>query len=229
MSDLADLDQMQASLPSLSAQSRRWRLVAGWGLVVVGAFLLAFPSNFLVSKLGVEGVKVEWEYQGLTGIALAGLGFAVLTATVRPATLQRLRAYRREFGTIVLVAGIGIAITYAVVRGDLAGIGTMGLIVLLTVLMAANLMSGEDVITPDEVRTAITVAIVSVFLALLAFGRDDTLAAGSILAKTFDHFWSILLTVVGFYFTTTAAESVVKTLKGDKGAAAEPDGKGKGP
>jgi hypothetical protein len=207
----------EPSYPALAGVARHARLLkllAGWALVAAGAFLLAMPWNL---KLGPE--DTEWTYGGLTGIALAGLGFSLIVAGLRPRSLQRLRAYRREFGSIGLVAGMGIAITYAIVNRDLAGIGVMGLIVLLTVLMATNLMSGEDVITADEVRTAVTVAIVSVFLALLAFGQDDTLAEGSILAETFEHFWTILLTVVGFYFTTTAAEGVVKTLKGNAAAA----------
>jgi len=192
-----------AALPRL----RPLRLAVAWTLVAGGAALLALPWALQLSKK-----HQPWVHEGLTGIALAAVGFLVLLSAIRPATLQALRGMRREAGSILLTAGFGIAIVYAINVPGLVGIGVMGLIVLVTTLVAGNLMSDEDRITAEEMRNAITLAIVTVFLGLVAFGKDDTLADGSILGKTFDNLWKILLTVIGFHFTTTAAEGAVKAL-----------------
>jgi hypothetical protein len=211
-------------LPAAPAYARRrLKMLVGWVLTGVGGFLLAIPWDLTLGKR-----QVPWAYEGLTGLACAGLGLAFIVTNLSPGYLARFRACRREVGSIALLTGFGIGVAYAVKTPTLTGIGVMGLVIFVSTLLAINLMSEEDAITHGEVRTAITVAIVSVFLGLVAFARDDVLTAGSVLAATLDHFWAILVSIVGFYFTATAAEGALKAFA-ERPAQAEPapDGTGK--
>lgn len=202
-----------ATAQAPAIRRRSVRLLLAWVLVGVGAFLLALPWDIAFTAYGT---RFEWTYEGLTGLALAALGFGLLVTTMRSATLDLVEKHRREFGAILFLAGFGIAVLYAIKAGGLPGLGVMGLVVLATALVAGNFMSGEDAITAEEIRTAVTLAIVSVFLGVLALGDDLKVDEGGALKETLDHFWTILLTVVGFYFTTTAVESAAKTLANRK-------------
>jgi len=204
---------------SFKAVRERTIWVAGWVLVAAGTVLLAIPNILIIGG-------VRWVYEGLTGIAAAALGFIRVLSSLRKKRLEKLHGMRMEVGTIVLVGGFACGIVYAIQAANegakpLQGVGVMGLIVLVTSLVSGNLMSEEDRITSEEVRTALTMAIVASYLGLLAFGNKDVVDPASIVGVALKHFWQILIAVVGFYFAATTAQRFAKTP-----ADAEKDGSG---
>jgi hypothetical protein len=114
-------------------------------------------------------------------------------------------------GSLVLFAGflIGVGIIY--VRTSLVGIGVMGIWILLTMLIAGNILSKGRDLSSAEVRRSIAVSVMSVFFGLLAVGGSIKVG-DSILQPILENFWWIVITVIGFYFGGRSAEKIVETI-----------------
>lgn len=115
------------------------------------------------------------------------------------------------FGCVIITLGFIISIYIAYRLSPPAGIGIMGLGILLTMLIGGNILSKEQDLTTAEVRRAIAVSCISVFIGLLAFGNTIELKH-NILKPVFENFCWIIITIVGFYFGGRSAEKIVENI-----------------
>ncbi|MEW6097307.1 MAG: hypothetical protein AB1567_12425 [bacterium] len=119
-------------------------------------------------------------------------------------------------GYIVLIGGFVYCITIARRSDSLEGIGIMGLGIFLVVLVAVNLLSNEWDLTSGEIRKAITVSYLSVFMGLLMVGNSIQIAEGTLLKPLLENFWWIVITIIGFYFGGRTVETIWGKRKEDK-------------
>jgi uncharacterized membrane protein HdeD (DUF308 family) len=197
----------RAGDPDAPLPLRRWRITAPLLLIVAGVVAMSWPGSPLEGQEYVLGVLA-------VGGGLAGLVFANSPLSFRD-TLWR---HRLEVGSIILLTGFGLGIVLVWTKGSLAAIGTLGLIVLVTTLLGSNVLSGSRELTKEEVGIAIALSCISMFYALIGFGPKEELPDG-VLSDTIEHFWQVLIWVVGFFFAKGAVD-VVATRFGR--ATAEP-------
>ncbi|HUR63986.1 MAG TPA: hypothetical protein VM241_05850 [Candidatus Thermoplasmatota archaeon] len=216
---------------------------AGWlGVLRPGStrdeLRLFWVTNLLVGGLLSGILLVAWPAQAKflpghqtdLGFALAGLSLgALILAYRRNAVLHDLFGdHRRALGSFLLVFGFCLALGQMWERHrageDLQGIGLLGVITLLTVLLAGSALTGASPLSVRHVRTAITVSTLAVFFGIVGFGADRTMAPDSVLGKALENFWAVLMAVVGFYFGGETWERVAHAKRGavvpDEDAAA---------
>jgi len=123
--------------------------------------------------------------------------------------LNRKGYWRLIIGSIILTLGAFIAIVLLLKSSSLTGVGVFGVIIMFTVLIGGNILSGSFNLSTAEVRRAISISIVSVFFALLGLA-DKISIEKSLLAPLIDKFWWIIVTVIVFYFGGRTLEKLVK-------------------
>ncbi|HEX9816395.1 MAG TPA: hypothetical protein VGB18_05400 [Candidatus Thermoplasmatota archaeon] len=115
--------------------------------------------------------------------------------------------------TILLGFVLAVALLFAL-PVKLPAVGAGALIVLFFTAVGFNMMSSEEDMTNAEVQHAITFAVLYVFFALFAVSESIVIpaptanAAVSILPQLLEHFWIVVLSVVGFYFGGRIVEHV---------------------
>lgn len=114
-------------------------------------------------------------------------------------------------GSLILVVGFAISVLIAYLMLPPAGIGIMGIGILLTVLIGGNVLSKGRDLSSAEVRRAIAISCTSVFFGLLAFGSTIKLGE-SVLQPILENFWWIIITIIGFYFGGRSAEKIVESI-----------------
>jgi F0F1-type ATP synthase assembly protein I len=129
-------------------------------------------------------------------------------------------------GSILIIVGLLISI-YIVLKAPtspLIGVGLIGLITFTTVLFGTYLITKEWEFGCGEFRKAITISVIAVFFATLAFGNSIQLNSNTILGQVFTNFWAIVTVVVAFYFGSrvidnkTNPNNNTSINKGDKGS-----------
>jgi len=119
--------------------------------------------------------------------------------------------YKVFIGSLILIIGFVISGYIAFHIGSLPGISIIGIGILLTMLVAGNILSEEHELTSGEVRRAIAVSFVSVFFWLLAFGNTIQME-NNLLKPVIENFWWIIITIIGFYFGGRTAEKIVENI-----------------
>ncbi len=161
------------------------------------------------------GPTVITDNQDIIGATIVGLslfGFVFLN-TPGLDFKTKVENNRPLLGAIILLTGFGTGVTFLWDHGDLEGVGIMGMIILVTSLVGTNLLSPETQLGSHEVRTAITLSCFAMFYAFIGFAGDEPVDEGSILAETFEHFWQVLIAVVGFYFGGITVERLADRRK----------------
>ncbi|NIQ39568.1 MAG: hypothetical protein GTN81_13400 [Proteobacteria bacterium] len=87
----------------------------------------------------------------------------------------------------------------------------MGIWILLTMLIAGNILSKRRDLSSAEARRSIAVSVMSVFFGLLAFG-SNVKVGDSVIQPILENFWWIVITVIGFYFGGRSAEKIVENI-----------------
>jgi len=134
-------------------------------------------------------------------------------------------------GPIVVLIGLVLSINIVLnpPASALLGVGLVGLVTFTFVLFGVYLMTKEWDFGQGEFRKAITVSIIAVFFALLAFGDKIVVDPSTILGEVLKNFWAILVTVIGFYFAARVADNKIDASNdsstGDdtESAGGEPD------
>jgi hypothetical protein len=94
----------------------------------------------------------------------------------------------------------------------------VGITTFLGVLLSGHPRDGQISIADDETRTAITVAMVVLYISILGMfsvSRFDP-AEGSLSRDLFDQFGTLVVLVLGFYFGTTGAIQIFGLAKGQR-------------
>ena len=131
-------------------------------------------------------------------------------------------------GPLLILSGLLISIyivLYAKIN-PLTGLGLVGLVTFTFVLFGTYLLTEKWNFGCGEFRKAITISILAVFFATLAFGDQIVLAENTVIGQVFTNFWAIVSTVVAFYFAARVVDN--KTLSkdvtgADEGAPSVPD------
>ena len=131
-------------------------------------------------------------------------------------------------GPLLILSGLLISIyivLYAKIN-PLTGLGLVGLVTFTFVLFGTYLLTEKWNFGCGEFRKAITISILAVFFATLAFGDQIVLAENTVIGQVFTNFWAIVSTVVAFYFAARVVDT--KTLSKDsnevdEGASSLPD------
>ncbi len=113
--------------------------------------------------------------------------------------------WRVVAGSVMILAGVAAGIALMVNYDTLEGVGIFGVVVLFSMLIGSNIMSGSFDFSKAEVRRAISVSIVSVFFMLL--GKADRInIEENLVSLMLKNFWWIIITVVVFYFGSRTIE-----------------------
>ncbi len=131
-------------------------------------------------------------------------------------------------GPLLILSGLLISI-YIVLYANinpLTGLGLVGLVTFTFVLFGTYLLTDKWNFGCGEFRKAITISVLAVFFATLAFGDQIVLAENTVIGQVFTNFWAIVSTVVAFYFASRVVDT--KTLSKDStsavnGASSVPD------
>jgi hypothetical protein len=118
-------------------------------------------------------------------------------------------------GPLLILSGLLISIyivLYAKIN-PLTGLGLVGLVTFTFVLFGTYLLTEKWNFGCGEFRKAITISILAVFFATLAFGDQIVLAENTVIGQVFTNFWAIVSTVVAFYFAARVVDT--KTLSKD--------------
>ena len=112
------------------------------------------------------------------------------------------------FGPLLILAGLlfSIYFVWAAKSDPLISLGIVGLVTFTSVLFGTYLLTKEWDFGCGEFRKTITISILAVFFATLAFGDKIVLAQDTILAQVFSNFWAILSTVIAFYFAARVVD-----------------------
>lgn len=186
-------------------------------LLAIGV-VIASVGGVMGGKPGADklpGADLAWL---VIGAAVAGLALAAMSLNSSRVARIRLWHNRLELGTIIMITGLVAAVAFVWRRPTLAGVATMGLIVLFTVLIGGNTLGSGRSMRLAEVRTAITVSTVAVLFGLIGFGEEIELAENGLLTETVENFWKVVVAVVSFHFAGAGAERVAATLKRSDGA-----------
>ncbi len=175
--------------------------------VIAGAVVMIRP-DFMDSHQNLMGVIIS--SGGLFGLVFWNADRSLGIQGV----MQR---NRLSIGTITLLSGFSVALAFVWEYPDLEGVGMMGIITLVTTLIAARAFDPQPNMSHHHVRIAISVSAIATFYGLIAVTGDDVLPRDSLLAQTLDQFWKILVAVIGFYFGGVTLEAFGKNL-GNKNA-----------
>lgn len=118
-------------------------------------------------------------------------------------------------GPLLILSGLLISIyivLYAKIN-PLTGLGLVGLVTFTFVLFGTYLLTEKWNFGCGEFRKAITISVLAVFFATLAFGDQIVLAENTVIGQVFTNFWAIVSTVVAFYFAARVIDN--KTLSKD--------------
>ncbi|MFY9638583.1 MAG: hypothetical protein WAK14_07295 [Methanobacterium sp.] len=131
-------------------------------------------------------------------------------------------------GPLLILSGLLISIyivLYAKIN-PLTGLGLVGLVTFTFVLFGTYLLTEKWNFGCGEFRKAITISILAVFFATLAFGDQIVLAENTVIGQVFTNFWAIVSTVVAFYFAARVVDTKTLSKDGnevDEGASSLPD------
>jgi len=123
--------------------------------------------------------------------------------------IHRREYWRLGIGSFILLIGVTIAIAVLFHTSNLTGVGVFGVIVLFTVLIGGNILSGSFNLSTAEVRRAISISVVAVFFAFLGVA-DKITVEKNLLAPVMDKFWWIIVTIIVFYFGGRTLEKIIK-------------------
>lgn len=184
------------------SRRRRWPRWLGNVILVpaclLGLGLVLYPGFIIPMHQTAMGVVA-------TVLALAALVF--LNAGRSGILQEFLERNRLLVGAVTLLIGFAVALVFTWEHPDLKGVGVLGIIVLLTTILAARLFDPHGELSHRHVRTAIAISCIATFYALVAFANDDPLVENSVLSATFKHFWQVLIAVIGFYFSGVTVEA----------------------
>ena len=93
----------------------------------------------------------------------------------------------------------------------LTSLGLIGFIIFLTVLFGDYLITKKWDFKCGEFRIAITLSVIAVFIGSIYFGNRIFAAPGTFLSTVLSNFWTIVTTVIAFYFASRAIDN--KTAK----------------
>lgn len=127
---------------------------------------------------------------------------------IKSSGAERGRLLGKIFGPLLILAGLlfSIYIVWTAKSDPLISLGIVGLVTFTSVLFGTYLLTKEWDFGCGEFRKAITISILVVFFAALAFGDKIVLAQDTILAQVFNNFWAILSTVIAFYFAARVVD-----------------------
>lgn len=112
-------------------------------------------------------------------------------------------------GSFIIIIGFGCSAYTGLWKfHSLAGLGIMGMGILLTVLIGSGILSGTTPLDTGEVRRSITISIISVFFGFMTLNGTQNLSAFT----SSNQFWWLLIALVGFYFAGRSAEEIVKNI-----------------
>ena len=116
---------------------------------------------------------------------------------------------RQIVGSIIVLVGLIISILIVLYppTSALIGVGLVGLVTFTFVLFGMYLMTKEWDFGQGEFRKAITVSVIAVFFAILAFGDKIVVSPSTVLGEVLNNFWAILSTVIAFYFAARVADN----------------------
>ena len=86
-------------------------------------------------------------------------------------------------------------------------IGTCRFITFTFVLFGTYLLTDNWDFGSGKFRKAITISILTFFLATLAFANQIEIAQNTVLGQVFNNFWTIISTIVAFYFAARVVEN----------------------
>ena len=114
-------------------------------------------------------------------------------------------------GSFIIILGFAASVYIAFWKfHSLAGLGLMGIGILLTVLIGSGILSSTTSIDTGEVRRAITISFISVFFGLMGF--EGALQDSNLFKMVSTNLWWVLIVVIGFYFGGRSAEEIVKNI-----------------
>ncbi len=116
-------------------------------------------------------------------------------------------------GPLLILTGLLISI-YIIISGiinPLVGLGLIGLVTFTFVLFGAYLLTDQWDFGCGEFRKAITISILAVFFATLAFGNQIVIAQNTVLGEVFTNYWAIVSTVVAFYFAARVVDNKISS------------------
>jgi hypothetical protein len=122
------------------------------------------------------------------------------------------------FGTLLILTGllISIYIVISPTNNPLIGLGLVGLVTFTFVLFGTYLITDKWDFGCGEFRKAITISILAVFFATLAFGNQIVIAQNTVLGQVFTNYWAIVSTVVAFYFAARVVDNKTSSDNADK-------------
>lgn len=112
-------------------------------------------------------------------------------------------------GPILILVGLLISI-YIVLHPNtnpLIELGLVGLVTFIFVLFGTYLLTDKWDFGCSEFRKAITISILAVLFATLAFGDQIVIAPNTVLGQVFNNYWAIVSTVVAFYFAARVVDN----------------------
>ena len=112
-------------------------------------------------------------------------------------------------GPILILLGLLISI-YIVLYdkiNPLTGLGLVGLVTFTFVLFGTYLITEKWNFGCGEFRKAITISVLAVFFATLAFGDQIVIAENTVIGQVFTNYWAIVSTVVAFYFAARVVDN----------------------
>ncbi|MGZ7210570.1 MAG: hypothetical protein ACXVHV_11880 [Methanobacterium sp.] len=98
---------------------------------------------------------------------------------------------------------------------SLFSLGISGIAIFFVVLIGADIFSGTTRLNTGEIRKAITVSFISVYL--LWFGiLDSSTMNNPFMTSIIDNYWKLIAIIIGFYFGGRSAEEVAKKVTGSE-------------
>ncbi len=116
----------------------------------------------------------------------------------------------RGLGIILLGVLISLIIFAYPFNYPLVKIGLIGLVTFFSVLFGTYFITKNCYFDDGEFRKAITVSVIAVFFATMAFGNSININQSSLIKPLFDNYWVIVTTVIGFYFGSRILDNKIK-------------------
>jgi hypothetical protein len=131
---------------------------------------------------------------------------------------KKLKINGKIFGTLLILTGllISIYIVISPTNNPLIGLGLVGLVTFTFVLFGTYLITDKWDFGCGEFRKAITISILAVFFATLAFGNQIIITQNTVLGQVFTNYWAIVSTVVAFYFAARVVDNKTSSDNADK-------------
>jgi uncharacterized membrane protein len=92
----------------------------------------------------------------------------------------------------------------------LVKIGLIGLVTFFSVLFGTYFITKNWYFDDGEFRKAITVSVIAVFFATMAFSNSININQSSLIKPLFDNYWAIVTTVIAFYFGSRVLDNKIK-------------------